>query len=344
LLLLAEDHPAEVANNPRLLHNLTVLEKAELHAVLALAACTSAPGPLLDRLAQHPRAEVRATVAQNGSTPTGSLRLLAFDEDSEVRETALQRDTTGELRALFEELRTFKLWEIRWWLSQDPSFLPSTSCPLPLRRFLIRHGGPRMHQLLAHPSCHESIAQEALAIWLQGRPSVLLAAQQYGFLKQRTASTWTIEVQLARFLVKFAPVDGAFLNLLFSPQVRFVHSFLLSMPSNELLRLLDVTFPHPAFSLTTLEVLSKHRFSQLRIEALRHPDASGDWLPRMLGDPCYPVRREAWNHPRLPASWQERLLRLGFPPGLATRPESIKIKPDDRMALLACGPWLKSLV
>lgn len=344
LLALAEDHPAAVATNPSLSQQPHRLAKAELFAAVALASCPEAPEVVLRQLALDPRSSVRATVAQNPSLTPSLVGLLAFDDEDEVRATALQHRHGAGLAGMLSELAGVSRAGVRGWFSQprDWSVQNPTTHPALLRHW-GREGGVTLARVLANPGCPEALARELLEGWCAGRSGVLALAQKEGLLQTCGTTSWSDPV-LARRMLRHLPPEPSLLVGLFSRSLKIRKGVYTGSPEGQILALVDVAFSHPALSPAVLRLMSTHALALVRIEALRHPLFPAKLIPRMLGDRCYSVRRVAWFHKQLPEPWRERLRRLGFEPGLREQPAKPGA-PDagDLAALARCGPWLSAL-
>lgn len=344
LLALAEDHPAAVATNPSLSQQPHRLAQAELFAAVALASCPEAPEVVLRQLALDPRSSVRATVAQNPSLTPSLVGLLAFDDEDEVRSTALQHRHAAGLGEVFAELAGASRAMVRGWFSQQRDVSVQSPYLHPaLLRYWGRDGGATLARVLANPGCPEALARELLEGWCAGRSGVLALAKKEGLLQGGGAISWSDPV-LARRMLRHLPPEPSLLEGLFSRGLKIRKGVYTGSPEGQILALVDIAFSHPALSPAVLRLMSTHALALVRIEALRHPLFPAKLIPRMLGDRCYSVRRVAWFHERLPGRWRERLLRLGFEPGLRERPAKLDA-PDagDLAALARCGPWLSAL-
>lgn len=337
LLQLAADHPAEVSANPTLGRHLASLKGAELFSLLSLAACTQAPRALLQQLACHARCEVRATVAQNAACTPKLLALLAFDDDGEVRETARRNPSAPlALEALMADTPVAWREQMRSWLMNEELYiLRQTYCPTALLVYLARLSGGLTLAALANPSLPDEVVGELLASWPGGLPRPVFSLLGVGLPRLQ------VPPLVALRLLRGCEVEPTFLLNLFSSRVLLRGLTYLAPKDNELLALIDIALNHPTCDRALLRQMSGHQLALVRAEAARHRLLPASCLPRLLGDPVYPVRRAAWYSGKLPPAWRARLLRLGFTAGLPALPARQELTDDDRRALRAAGPWLE---
>jgi len=344
LLSLAADHPAEVAAHPALIASPSALQKADLFALISLAACPASPPPLLALLAAHQRHEIRATVAQNPACPPALLTRLALDPHPEVHGTALQSPAAHGLAALVADLPPYQHEIARALLARGELYAAqSCNCPAPLLLRLGLRDAETLDAVLGNPACTDELCR-ALAEGWQGRDPALLGrtlkARAFTRLYASTGSERWLDATAALRLLRHTAVEPALMASIFSPSVRLKSSFHRRNSGEQILQLVDAALGHPACDRALLRRLATHRLGLVRAEAARHHRTPPATLLKLLGDPRYEVRRAAWYNPRLPSGWHERLLRLGFLPGLARRAASGPLAPEDARALRKAGPWL----
>lgn len=347
LVELAADFPAEVAANPSALRQPHLWQQAELFAGLSMASLPSAPYAILVNMAVHARAEIRAAVAQNSGAREDLLARLCFDASDEVRSAAAHNPSTpacyaGLIDALDERERSLAFSALA---SGEPYAASVSFTPPGLLRAIASRSPQLAASVLNNPSCPAGMLDEfvdrAIAeITLPGADLSEVARRIGLFSSSGPHGCASVKV-IAHFLAR-AGHDERLLLALFDEKVCLSPRF--GSAEASVRSLLDLVLDGGAVTEAVLGKMARHPLWLVRVEAARHPRLPHKLLPLLLGDRCHEVRRAAYRHPKLDASWRERLTRLGLPPGLP--PESrLASKPgsEDLEALRSTGPWLRSL-